>query len=95
MIGEDIIGFVAAGLTTISFVPQVVKIVKTRHTADISLLMYLIFALGVALWAVYGVMLGRAPVIVANLITFALVSIVLFYKIRDLRRARRTLSLPS
>jgi MtN3 and saliva related transmembrane protein len=79
---EDIIGSIAATLTTISFVPQVVKLVKTRHTKDISLSMYIIFTIGVALWLVYGIMLGRLPIIMSNAITLILTSVILYIKIK-------------
>lgn len=76
------IGFVAAILTTIAFVPQVVKTYKTRHTKDISLFMYVIFSAGVLLWTIYGIILGLIPVILANSVTLLLSIFVLIMKIR-------------
>lgn len=62
----DTVGSAAALLTTLAFVPQVVKTLKTRHTRDISLSMWVMFSAGVALWLAYGVMLTAWPVIAAN-----------------------------
>jgi MtN3 and saliva related transmembrane protein len=76
------IGTGAALLTTCSFIPQVVRVVKTRHTGDISLLMYALFTTGVALWLAYGILLGAWPIIIANGITLLLAGIVLVLKIR-------------
>lgn len=78
----NIVGLLAATLTTISFLPQVIKIVKTKHTKDISLLMYIIFTAGVLLWLFYGILLKEPPIIIGNGITLILVMIVLIFKIR-------------
>ncbi|UHD16659.1 SemiSWEET family sugar transporter [Thiocapsa bogorovii] len=77
------IGFAAAALTTVSFVPQVVHTLRTRDTRAISLSMYALFSAGVALWGLYGLMIGSWPVITANVITLALASIVLWHKLRE------------
>ncbi len=81
---SEFLGFTAATLTTIAFIPQVIKIIRTKSAADISLLMYLIFGLGVFLWGIYGVMIYSVPIIAANAVTFSLVCVVLFYKICEL-----------
>jgi MtN3 and saliva related transmembrane protein len=73
----DLLGYVAATLTTLSFVPQAVYTFRTRNVAGISLGMYSIFTLGVALWLAYGVALGEWPIIVANAITLALAATIL------------------
>lgn len=78
----DWIGSVAATLTTTAFIPQVWQVWRTRHTHDISLGMYVIFTGGVALWLVYGVLLGAWPIIIANSITVLLAGAVLLMKIR-------------
>ena len=78
----NIAGLLAAALTTISFLPQVIKIVKTKHTKDISLLMYIIFMAGVLLWLFYGILLKEPPIIIGNGITLILLMIVLLFKIR-------------
>ncbi|HLL60397.1 MAG TPA: SemiSWEET transporter [Candidatus Nitrosocosmicus sp.] len=74
------IGFIAAILTTISFLPQVIKILKTKQTKDISLLMYVILATGVFLWIVYGVYRSDVAIIAANSITFLLILPILYMK---------------
>jgi MtN3 and saliva related transmembrane protein len=79
---QDLIGYAAATLTTVSFVPQALKTFRTRDVSGISLVMYSLFATGVALWLVYGVMLGEAPIYVANAITLALALAVLVMKLR-------------
>ncbi len=81
MIG-DIIGTLAAVCTTVAFIPQAFKIIKTRQTQDLSLWMYLIFTTGVGLWLSYGVIENLFPVIAANLITFVLAATILGYKIK-------------
>jgi len=75
-------GSAAAVLTSIAFIPQVWKILRTKHTADISLGMYILFTIGVALWLVYGILIESGPVIAANSFTLALASTVLAMKIK-------------
>lgn len=84
----ELIGTLAAILTTSSFVPQVVRTLRTKDTRGISFWMYLLFCAGVALWAVYGVMLGSWPIILANAITLALGLVVLWHKARERPGAR-------
>jgi len=79
---QEIIGGIAATLTTCSFIPQVWRVWRTRHTKDISLLMYTFFTAGVALWLAYGVLLGSWPIIIANGVTLILAGTVLLLKIR-------------
>lgn len=76
-----ILGFSAAILTTLSFVPQVYKTLSTKSTAGISLVMYSLFVVGVTGWLLYGILRFDLPVIIANAITSALAAIVLVYKI--------------
>jgi len=76
------IGSIAATLTTTAFIPQAWQVWRTRHTKDISLGMYAIFTSGVALWAVYGLLIDSWPVIVANCVTLVLAGAVLVMKIR-------------
>ncbi|PIW09286.1 MAG: hypothetical protein COW39_05915, partial [Comamonadaceae bacterium CG17_big_fil_post_rev_8_21_14_2_50_60_13] len=68
----DLIGTLAAVLTTISFLPQAMHTFRTKDVRGISLGMYSAFTLGVAMWLVYGLMLGAWPVVIANIITLAL-----------------------
>jgi MtN3 and saliva related transmembrane protein len=77
-----IIGFCAATLTTIAFVPQAIRAWRTRHTRDISLPMYIIFTLGVLCWLIYGISLNSLPMILANSITLVLAVSILVLKIR-------------
>jgi len=67
-----IIGSIAAVCTTVAFLPQVLRIRRTKHAADLSLPMYGIFSFGVLCWLIYGILIGSAPVIIANAVTFAL-----------------------
>jgi len=76
------IGLVAACLTTVAFTPQVVKAWRSRSTRDISLGMYLVLATGIVMWLIYGLMIGDAPLILANAVTLVFVSIILYCKIR-------------
>lgn len=67
-----LIGLIAATLTTVSFLPQVIKIWKTKSTKDISLGMYLTLTIGVFLWLVYGLLIKDIPIILANGVIFVL-----------------------
>ena len=78
----DWVGFGAATLTTVSFLPQAWLSFKTRDVSGISLGMYSVFTVGVALWLAYGVMLGAWPVVLANAITLALAVAILGMKLR-------------
>ncbi len=82
MQASELIGGIAATLTTCSFIPQVWRVLQTRHTQDISLTMYALFTTGVALWLAYGILLGAWPIIIANGITLLLAGVVLILKIR-------------
>lgn len=75
-------GFVAATLTTFSFVPQAVKTIRTRDTRGISLWMYVTFTVGIAFWLGYGLFLESWPMIVANVVTLALSLTILSLKLR-------------
>jgi len=79
---ETMVGFAAAALTTLSFLPQVVKTWKTRSTKDISLAMFITFCAGVFLWMVYGIMIWSWPVIIANAAVLLLAGIILILKIK-------------
>ena len=83
MDGITILGLAAAACTTFSFVPQVIKIFRSRHTKDISLWMYAILTLGLFLWLVYGLVIGDLPLILANAISFSLSACVLALKIKN------------
>lgn len=76
------VGFVAGCLTTAAFVPQVVHVWTTRSTRDISLMTFLIFCPGLALWLLYGIWLGSLPIVVTNAVTLALALTILGFKLR-------------
>lgn len=78
----ELIGFAAAALTTLAFVPQAWLTWRTRAASGVSLGMYSIFTTGVALWLMYGLMLDAWPIIVANTITLVLALFILLMKIR-------------
>ena len=82
MMFSDLIGYLAASLTTASFVPQAWLTFKTRDVRGISLGMYSVFTAGVALWLLYGLSLGAWPIVVANAITLALAASILGMKLR-------------
>jgi len=79
---NDLIGYIAASLTTLSFLPQALHTFRTRDVSGISLGMYSLFTAGVALWLVYGLLLLAWPLIVANAITLALALAILVMKLR-------------
>lgn len=87
----ELVGYLAAALTTSSFVPQAVKTLRTRDTQSLSLGMYSLFALGVLLWLVYGIYLANAAIIVANLVTFLLAALILGFKIYNTLRKKEGL----
>ena len=78
----DIVGTLAGTLTTLSFLPQVLRTWRSRSAHDFSLVMLLAFATGVGLWIVYGFILAEAPIVVFNVITFVLVTFLLGMKLR-------------
>jgi MtN3 and saliva related transmembrane protein len=78
----DAIGYAAALLTTVAFLPQAWLTYRTRKADGISLTMYSIFVVGIVLWLVYGVFVGRGPLIVANLVTLVLSSFILGMKVK-------------
>ncbi|MDI6889749.1 MAG: SemiSWEET transporter [Thermodesulfovibrionales bacterium] len=79
---EFLIGLIAGLLCTISFLPQVIKVIRTKNTEALSLATFSIFSMGVFLWLIYGILIGKIPIILANGITLILVIIILTLKIR-------------
>jgi MtN3 and saliva related transmembrane protein len=77
-----IVGYIAGTLTTLSFVPQVIRSWKLKETRDLSLAMLLLFALGVTLWTIYGIWIISPPIIAANSITFLFILFLLWMKFR-------------
>jgi len=92
---EEVIGAAAAILTTSSFLPQAIKVVRTRDTEAISLTMYVLFTAGITLWGVYGLMTWQWSIIIANGITVVLAALILSMKVSSViaaARKRRTTS---
>ena len=79
---NEIIGLIAAVCTTFAFIPQVMKVWKTKQTKDLSLRMYFIMLVGILLWLVYGIRIDSLSIILANLVTATLVGIILVYIIK-------------
>lgn len=77
----EVLGTLAAICTTISFLPQVVRTWRSRSVADISLVMYLVFCTGLALWLAYGLFIDSFPVVAANAVTLVLAGSVLVMRI--------------
>lgn len=74
------VGYAAGAMTVIAFVPQVLKTWRSRSASDVSLAMYLIFAFGVFLWMVYGIVIHSTPVVAANAVTFLLALTMIVFK---------------
>jgi MtN3 and saliva related transmembrane protein len=83
---HDLVGYAAATLTTLAFIPQTLHSWRTRDLSGVSLGMYSLFTMGVACWLLYGVMLESWPIIIANTLTLALAGSVLFLKLQQPRR---------
>jgi MtN3 and saliva related transmembrane protein len=83
-----IIGFVAATCTTISFVPQLVRVLQLRSAREISLGMFLLFSFGTVLWLLYGWSVHSWPVMVSNAVTLVLSLTILFFKLKYDREQR-------
>jgi len=80
---EYILGYLAATLTTVAFLPQVIRLYKTKNTEAISVWMYSIFSAGVFLWLIYGCIIEAWPIVVANAITLLLSLCILWMKINE------------
>jgi MtN3 and saliva related transmembrane protein len=78
----ELVGYLAASLTTLSFVPQALHTFRTKDVRGISLGMYSVFTVGIAMWLLYGVLIEAWPVVVANVITLALAAAILAMKLR-------------
>ena len=78
----EIIGLLAAFITTASFLPQVFKTYKTKDTSGLSLTMYIVFFIGIVLWLIYGIHLNSLPMILANFITAILSLFLIIMKLK-------------
>lgn len=76
----ETLGYIAGILTTVAFVPQVMQIYRTKSAKDVSLAMFLLFTVGVALWLAYGIMTNSFPVVAANTVTLMLSFVILYFK---------------
>ena len=82
MTHPDILGMIAGTLTTIAFVPQVVKTWRSKSTHDISYGMFILFSAGLLLWLVYGIAINSLPIILSNIVTLGLALVILGLKFR-------------
>lgn len=80
---DTIIGYTAGLLTTIAFIPQMLRVILTKKTDDISRNMYLIFISGVLFWLTYGFLRKELPIIIPNIFTLLFATIILFYKLKE------------
>ncbi len=78
----EFVGYIAAFCTSMSFLPQAIKVIKTQDTESLSLLMYSVFTFGVFMWLLYGLILMDWPMILANILTFTLAATILVIKIK-------------
>ena len=79
----ELIGFAAAFLTTIAFIPQVIQVWKSKSVEGLSLTTYIIFVIGVFLWFLYGLSIGSLSMIIANFITVLLASVIIYFIIKS------------
>jgi MtN3 and saliva related transmembrane protein len=84
---HDLIGYIAASLTTLAFAPQALKSWRSRDLSGISLGMYSLFTLGVGLWFIYGLLIDSWPIILANVITLCLSGLVLVLKFQNIYKS--------
>lgn len=84
----EIIGYLAAFLTTSSFLPQVIKTLRSRDTKGISALMYGAFVAGVGLWLIYGLMIGNKIIVIPNLITLIFAAAILLVKLQNILKGQ-------
>ena len=88
-INVEIVGYFAAILTTIAFIPQLIKTLKTKRADDVSLITLIMFLTGVFLWIIYGFRINSTPILIANTITFLLNLLILISKIYYSKDANR------
>ncbi|MBR4631801.1 MAG: SemiSWEET transporter [Elusimicrobia bacterium] len=78
----DILGYISATLTTIAFLPQIIKTVQTKSAKDVSMGMFVLFTIGVFLWIIYGILTKTYPVLIANAVIFCLALAQIILKIK-------------
>ncbi|MBF0493844.1 MAG: SemiSWEET transporter [Candidatus Omnitrophica bacterium] len=79
----EILGIAAGTCTTVSLLPQIIKIIRTKHARDISIGMYILFTAGVILWLIYGLISNQLPIILANIVTGCFCSVVIYFKLSE------------
>ncbi|MEA3328865.1 MAG: SemiSWEET transporter [Candidatus Omnitrophota bacterium] len=79
---DSIVGVIAGTLCAVSFLPQVIQVVRTKHTKDLSLATFLVLSLGIFLWLIYGILIEQLPVILANGAILPLAVLILIMKIK-------------
>ena len=77
----EFFGYSAAILTTLAFIPQLIKTIKTKKAEDVSLITLVMFLTGVAAWIVYGIKISSKPILIANSVTFLLNFLILIFKL--------------
>ncbi|MFT5359925.1 MAG: MtN3 and saliva related transmembrane protein [Candidatus Paceibacteria bacterium] len=77
-----VIGYIAAFCTTVAYIPQAIKIIRTKDTKSISLWMYIVVTIGVLSWLIYGIFIKDTPLVIANFVTFLFTLTILIMKIR-------------
>lgn len=77
------IGLLAAILTTAAYVPQAIKIWKTKNAEGVSLVMYWVMLTGISLWSIYGMLIESSPIILANGISFILLGMIIIFKLKQ------------
>lgn len=82
MTGVDILGYAAGAITSLTFLPQVIKTWKLRSARDISLMMFLIAAINEVMWIVYGILLDNWVIILTNVIVLSMSLIMIYFKLR-------------
>lgn len=78
----DVLGYISATLTTIAFLPQIIKTVQTKSAKDVSMGMFVLFTIGVFLWIIYGILTRTYPVLIANAVIFCLALAQILLKIK-------------
>jgi MtN3 and saliva related transmembrane protein len=84
----EILGYVAAFFTTAAAIPQLIKIIKTKHAGDVSIIMFLMTFIGVFLWLLYGLLLNSQPLIVANVLSAIIIASIIFSKLKYNNKVR-------
>jgi len=82
MTGVDILGYSAGAVTSLTFLPQVIKTWKIRSAKDISLLMFVIAATNEAMWIAYGVLLDNWVITLTNIIVLSMALVMIYFKLR-------------